>query len=183
MLRDDAKYTQCASFTASSRNSATIGSVTDVLPLKGAVVARFPGAIDASRVLGQVAHFVNDRHRTAHTIAKVEPEQDGYVLTFNDDLIIGAVKVEGVQPQSIATSTAIPLSPSYRGASLTDELFRDYCPIQSAEGTITLAKPWASAHGAHGPLKKGDTAYVLDVAPGDSIEIPWVRYTEGEPKP
>jgi hypothetical protein len=160
--------------------------VAQVLPMTGAVEISaddgVPLPLNPQSLVGRVIHFRNEHHRTAHTVTAAHRERDRYVFKLGDDLLVGCVKVEGVDQQSVSTSTAIPLCPTYRGTALSDELFRDFHPVQSAvEGKISLSKPFPPDH----KLKAGSNAWLVDVAPGDTVEIPWITYqTEtGEHKP
>jgi hypothetical protein len=175
------------SFFASTKSNsmALRGKVSDILPLRCAVSIALenpPQPLDLQALVGRVVHFRNDRHRTTHTISAAERDGTNLLLSVGDDLRVGLAKVDALEPQAIITSTALPLAPTYRGATVCDELFRNFTPVASVGGgKINLAKPWASAHG-NPPFKPGDNVWLLDVAPGDTIEVPWISYSsEGQP--
>jgi hypothetical protein len=153
------------------------GKVTQVLPLKSVVdVSIDPDRpLDPQSLIGQVVHFVNDHHRTAHTITSAWREGPKLELTLGDDLMVGLAKVDQVDKQMIRTSTPLPLAPTYRGASITDERCDHYFPIVSAsDGRIKLASPLPR----DATIKKGDLIWISDVAPGDSVEIPLLVFTK-----
>src|SRR5206468_1988188 len=116
---------------------------------------------------GNVIRFVNDRHATAHQISEVQDGGRTVVVKLADDLQVGLVRIDGVEPTALTTSTAVPLFPAYRGTTVCDELFRFFHPVQQVvEGKITLAKPLPAEH----PFKVGEKAWLLDVGPGDIVE-------------
>jgi hypothetical protein len=121
-----------------------------------------------------VIHFVNDYHRSAHTVASVvrDRETGNYLLTLADDILVGLAKVDAVESDAVTTSTALPLAPAYRGITLADELFRFQHPVKSvAGGRINLARPLPSTR----PIKAGENVWLMDVGVGDSVEMPAIR--------
>jgi hypothetical protein len=160
------------------------GRVVDVLPLRSAVAVTLdsrPG-FDERSLIGRVVHFVNDRHRTAHTIRTVERDGDRVILSLADDLLVGVAKLDAVDDaHTLSTSTALPLAAAYRGTTLSDDLFRTALPVKSvAGGKIALAGDGVAPGSG---IKPGDTVWFLDAGPGDRVEIPFVLTDERFPMP
>ncbi len=178
----DAKGKQTRVFAAKSNvGGMTIGKVDLVLPTLSGVQVALDANVHLENQLfaGNVVRFVNDRHATAHQLASVKIESGRVVMMFKDDVIVGQVKIAGIEPSALAISTAVPLFPAYRGVTLADEMFRFFHPVSDVvEGKINLAKPLA----ANQPLKVGDKAWLVDVGPGDRVEVPWIHYQSNEDK-
>jgi hypothetical protein len=154
----------------------------NVLPAKGAVEIKYQGDMtDVNWLVGRVVHFSNSGHRTAHTIHAAQRDGPNLLLSLSDDFVVALVKIDAIDAQSLTTSTALPLAPCYRGTSIADELFRFIHPVTNVEhgGKIQLAKPLPPHH----LLNVGDKLWLLDVAPGDSVEVPWIGYKQGENAP
>ncbi|MEA2734695.1 MAG: hypothetical protein QOE14_1146, partial [Humisphaera sp.] len=164
-------------FATVASGRASVAKVVGVMPISSAIeiAAADPNRpFDAADLPGRVIHFVNDRHRTAHTVASVArvPDSNHYLLTLADDIVVGLAKVDKIQADELTTATALPLISAYRGATLADDLFRFQHPLKYARnGTIKLASPLPANH----PIKPGDNVWLMDVGVGDSVEIPLIR--------
>lgn len=159
------------------------GTVLDVLPLSGHVKIKLKGDRpfdDPQALVGRVVQFVNDRHRTSHPVTAARREDsENIILTLGDDILIGLAKLDSINEEHLTTSTAMPLAPSYPGTFLADELFRLQHPVKSVEGgKINLASPLPGGH----PLKPGDKVWLMDIGPGDAIEIPKITWKLEEAK-
>jgi hypothetical protein len=121
--------------------------------------------------VGRVVHFRNDRRRTAHTIVAARRQGDDVVLTASDDLLVGRARVDAVKGDAVATSTALPLAPTYRGVTLADDRFQPLARvIRVQKGTIALAAPIPKQrHPA-----PGADVWLVNVGAGDEFELPAV---------
>jgi hypothetical protein len=121
--------------------------------------------------VGQVVHFRNDLRRTAHTIVGARREGGDVVLTVSDDLLVGRARVDAVKGEAVATATALPLAPIYRGVTLADERFQPLARVVRVQkGEIALAAPIpAQRHPA-----PGADVWLINVGPGDELELPAV---------
>ncbi len=151
------------------------GEVKEALPMTGIVRVELPTAVRSSAsdtLVGRVIHFSNARHRTAHTIATAKIEANNLVLTLDDDILVGVAKLDKVEVQQLHTSTALPLYPSYRGTTLTDELFHASLLVDHVDhdGNIKLLKKLPDDHS----IKAGDRVWLMDVGVGDRAEIPFI---------
>ena len=170
-----------AAFFVSTRNDYFLvlrGSVSEVMPTTGkirvAINTRL-GNFDEDTLVGRVIHFDNNWHRTAHTITSARREADNtLLLTLRDDFVVGFAELDGVEPRRLHTSTALPLSPCYRGTTLSDELFRlSANVVEVTGGNIRLLNDLPKEH----PLRPGSRVWLLDVGVGDRAEIPCVYST------
>ncbi len=157
------------------------GEVTELFPLHSAVAVVFNGdasPTDAQSLVGRVVFFRNDRHRVAHTVSSAVRDFDNplkYTLTLTDDILVGIARLDRVEPTFLSTSTALPLSPTYRGTTLAADLFRLTRPVEGViDGKLELSQPMPP----NNPLKPGDNVWLLNVGVGDTIEVPTVRYKE-----
>jgi hypothetical protein len=167
---------------ADSTTGVITGTVTAVYPMMSAIGI----AIESSQrerwnaLAGQVVHFRNDRHRTAHTVARIEEGSrpssragwENLVISFKDDLLIGLAHIDAIEPQAVMTSTALPLAATYDGATICDEMLRFQHPVRKvAGGKITLDSPLPADH----PLKAGQKVWLLDVGVGDVVDVPYIK--------
>lgn len=157
------------SFEAGAPES--IGEVIAVEPAEERVRIKGKGSALQSPqdLVGRIVHFRNNRHRTAHPVRAAERQADGSVLlTLADDIRVGLAKVGGVAEAEIATSTALPLDVTYRGATLSDEQARFQHPVKSVGGgKIVLDRPLPKEH----PIVSGGVVWLLDVGVGDAVEL------------
>jgi hypothetical protein len=148
--------------------------VVSVYALTSSVGIRFEPdqAADMQSLVGRVVHFRNDRRRTAHTVVAAEGGENEIVLKLADDVIVGLAKVDAVEQGAITTSTALPLAPTYRGTTLSDEMLRFQHAVRNvAGGKITLDSPLPADH----PLKAGQKVWLLDVGIGDVVDVPYIK--------
>ena len=164
----DTKYFDVHSDAGSPEPQAV---VTAVFPSQSAVEISMGSKVSELLRVGDVVRLVNPHHASAHQITAIRREGEKTILSFADDLAVGLVKVEAVSNIAITTSSAVPLFPTYRGVTLSDDLFRFFHPVYRVEeGKIFLALPLPAGH----PVKPGDQLWLLDVGPGDGVEVPWI---------
>ncbi|HEV2296803.1 MAG TPA: heparinase II/III family protein [Tepidisphaeraceae bacterium] len=121
--------------------------------------------------IGRVVHFQNDLRRTAHPIVSARREGEEIILTASDDLLVGRARVEGVDDGAVATRTALPLAPIYRGVTLAGEAFEPLARVtEVGKGKISLATPIRESDRP----AAGDDVWLVNVGPGDQFELPAV---------
>jgi hypothetical protein len=171
-------FTGPPSRSAPSAGALRSGSVLEVYPLtcQVKVDTGWCGGERPEALIGRIIHFRNERRRSAHTIAAVRREGTDLVLTFGDELLVGVAEISAVQPQALTTSTALPLSPTYAGTAVADQLFHTVAAVSSVgDGKINLVSPLS----ADAAFKAGDRVWLLDVRSGDRIEMPTVTWKTG----
>ena len=120
---------------------------------------------------GRVVHFRNDLRQTAHTITSAKRDGDEIVLTASDDLLIGRARVDEVQGETLATRTALPLAPIYRGtvlASATRQPLARVAEVRKGKIVLTASMPEDRRPAA------GQDVWLINVGPGDNFELPAV---------
>lgn len=121
--------------------------------------------------VGRIVHFHNDFRRTAHTISSARRQGEQIVLTASDDLLVGRARVDEMKGDAVATSTALPLAPIYRGVTLASASFEPIARVaEVVMGKIMLATPIAQQHHP----AAGDDVWLVNVGPGDAFELPAV---------
>ncbi|HEX8521549.1 MAG TPA: heparinase II/III family protein [Tepidisphaeraceae bacterium] len=140
------------------------GSVASVDPAKSIVkIAAGKGA----SLEGRVVHFSNPLHRTAHPVVSSRIVGDEVELTLKDDVLVGKVRIDALEPAAVVTGTALSFSPAYRGAWLCTSDYQGYQRIAGVEGgRIVLEEKLPADH----PFKVGQDAWIVDVGPGDGVE-------------
>lgn len=149
------------------------GVIESVQPGSNAVVVRFDAQNSPakSELIGRAIRIKNDRRTTWHTVVHATGDADSLTLTFADDLQVGLIRVDAVEAQALVTSSALPLAPCQRGTTLADREFGTLLPVESVGGgRINLVSPLPIPS----PFKPGDKLWLLDVGPGDRIEVPFV---------
>mgnify|MGYP003643957383 CR=1 FL=1 len=148
------------------------GTVTRVDPVAGQIYVTCEKADSVLSALpGKIAHFVNPQRRTAHPIQSVEATPEGFVMTCKDDLRVGRVRIAGVTETGLTTATGLSFAPVYDGTHACDEAFSTFVPLTRVNGD-TLE--YVSPHPDAGPFAIGQDAWIVNVGPGDQIEIPQV---------
>jgi hypothetical protein len=146
-------------------NSAT-GDVTAVAGAQSVIRVRAPAA--AVELAGRVVSFGNAIARTAHTIRAAHREGDDLVLTTQDDVLVGIMRVTGVSGARLDTRMRLPFAPSYVGASVLDAQFRLIGRVRAADQDhLELAETPAD-----GAALVGHDVWISSVGPGDRLEIP-----------
>ena len=150
------------------------GEVIGLAPARFEVRVRLdsvPEGFEAASLEGRVAHFVNDLRRTAHPIAVARLEGDELVLVTRDDLLVGRAHVTGIGDDALQTDTAFAFASVYAGAWVAAAEFGQYMPVHDvAEGRIRLAARLPQEHA----FKVGEDAWIVNVGPGDRLEVPAV---------
>jgi Heparinase II/III-like protein len=136
-----------------------------------------PDGFDPAALVGLPVHFENERRRTAHPIAAAAWDGDDLVLTTRDDLLVGRANITAVEAQAIRTNTSFLFAPIYRGTYATDAAFTASYPVttvsgpgKESEGAIGLVEPLPAEH----PFKEGTDAWIVNVGPGDRLDVPVV---------
>jgi len=157
---------------------ALSGTVTAVNPVQRTIRVRPTGAVTPEtlkRLPGSVVHFVNDRRRTAHTIATAKMEGKEILLTTAHDLLIGRARVTESQPRLLVTKTPFGFAPAYTGAAVTDATFGAYAPVSLVdEKGIHILQPLDA-------LVRDHDVWLVDVSPDDKLDASSV-FSWTEPK-
>ncbi|MEI7552676.1 MAG: heparinase II/III family protein [Verrucomicrobiota bacterium] len=146
--------------------AAGSGEVTAVAPAQAVVRVRTRLAADG--LAGRVVGFGNPSGRTAHTIRSARREGDELVLTTQDDVLAGCLRVAGVRGRRLETRTRLPFAASYLGASVLDEQFRLIGRVGAADQDY-LELTEAPAAGA---ALAGRDLWISSVGPGDTLDLP-----------
>lgn len=150
------------------------GEVVSVSPQQCQVRIRsenLPDGFDAQDLAGRVAHFSNAFRKTAHPVATARMENDELILRTRDDLLVGRARLTGVESGALATDTAFMFAPVYRGVFVSDDGFSTYRAVQEVKGgKIQLAEPLPEGH----PFQPGKDVWLVNIGPGDRLEIPAV---------
>lgn len=153
------------------------GTVTRVEPSSGRVhVACGALPADIASLSDRVVHFENDLRRTAHPIQSVEAEEGGFVVTVGDELLVGRVKIGELRPEGFTTATGMAFAPVYDGTCATDEAFSAFVPIAGVKGGVVT---YTELRADNGPFVSGEDAWIVDVGPGDRVDIPMVTVIGG----
>jgi hypothetical protein len=124
--------------------------------------------LDPSALAGRVVHFRNKIRQTSHPIASAKLDGDVLTLTMMDDLIVGKVRIDSAQGDTLATQTAMMLAELCRGTTLCDQSYRPLATVAGAGGgTIKLTSAIADASAVI-----GKDAWLINVGPGDEFELP-----------
>ena len=119
----------------------------------GAVALNLASAGEVSEAYHRIAKNVSE-HRLAGVLVWHLRADIGFALA-------------GRTPHDLGDARSL----AARGVTLSDELFRFFHPVATVqEGKINLAT--ALPDGA--PIKAGDKLWLLDVGPGDTVEVPWI---------
>jgi hypothetical protein len=124
----------------------------------------------AGRFAGWVVTLGNGFACTAHTLMAARDDGDEVVLTLQDDLLAGLMRVTAVAGPRLETKAQLPFAPSYAGATVYDDAFRPLGRIRSAEldHLILEAPP------ADGAALVGRDVWIGSVGPGDRLDLPAV---------
>ena len=151
------------------------GKVTGTTPDRAIVqIDQLDGNPDASKLSGRIVFFDSDHRRTAHPVASTKSD-DHLSLTLADDLLIGRARINAVEDQALATTTAMPFAPLYVGATISTLDHQHPQRVKTLEGgKIILAKPLAEKDS----YKAGQDVWFNDVGPGDDFECPALFFQE-----
>jgi len=144
------------------------GTVTSIDPANSTLRVRTPAAADG--LAGRVVGFVNAVARTAHTIKTAHREGDELVLTTQDDLLAGRMRVTGIDGARLDTRMRLPFAASYVGATVVDPAYRTVGTVRAADQDHLelVAAP------ADGATLVGRDAWISSVGPGDACAVPAV---------
>jgi len=148
------------------------GTVTGVDPENGTVhVACDPATVAGVELGGLIVHFENDFRRAVHPIQSVAAAEGGLAITVGDDLRVGRVRIAEVREGGLATATGLAFAPVYDGTYAADTAYSEFVPLRRvAGGVVEFAAPRA----APAPFVAGADAWLVNVGPGDRVEIPRV---------
>lgn len=124
----------------------------------------------AAQLAGRIATLGNAHGRTAHTLLAAAAAGADIVVTTQDDLLAGLMRVSAVDGARLETKTQLPFAPSYVGATVYDEAHRPVGRIRAAE----LDHLVLEAAPADGPALVGRDVWIGSVGPGDRLEVPAV---------
>lgn len=118
--------------------------------------------------IGRIVTLGNKLGRTSHTVVSARREGDELVLTTQDDLLEGRLRVAAVKGTRIDTLTRLTFASSYAGASVLDERFRLIGRVRAADQDfLDLDTPSAAP-----TLLVGRDVWVSSAGPGDELEMP-----------
>lgn len=148
------------------------GAVTAIDPATLSIRIRLKdpqATFDAASLRGRIVHFENEMRRTAHPIVAAQRQGDELRLTTRDDLLVGRVRLTGVEARQLKTNTPLILAPTYRGALVTDAQHRASFRLRAVEeGALQLAQPLPANH----PFKIGQDVWLANVGSGDRLDVP-----------
>ena len=133
---------------------------------------RLPGGTQPAAGLfaGRVVTLVNSLGRTAHAVTAAQRDGDDLVLTTQDDLLAGVLRVTGVRGARLDTRTRLPLAASYVGACVLDDRFRVIGRIRGGDQDHLELE----TEPAGGAALVDHDVWVCSVGPGDRLELPAV---------
>ena len=158
---------------------AVAGHRFEAQPVRGKVTSVEPGtrtirvALDDSSQADEidaaaVAHFSNDRRRTAHRLAHAAANDGELTLVTRDALLVGRARISAVEAQSLSTPTGFMFAPVYAGAYAAPADFKIFRCIETvSDGAIRLLDPLPEDAG----FSAGDDAWIVNVAPGDAFDM------------
>lgn len=148
---------------------AITGTVLKVDPESNRVyVATDRTDVDLNGLVGKVVHFENTIRRTAHPVASVARTTDGFALTVGDDLRVGRLRVAAIREDAFTTATGMAFAPAYDGIYATDPEFSAFVPLREvAGGEARFLTPRPDP----APFEVGKDAWIVDVGPGDRVEV------------
>ena len=113
-----------------------------------------------------VAHFTNQYHSLVHPFSQITKAGDQIKITVKDDVLAGIARIKDVRENAATTTTNLPFSPLYNGATLLNSKLKPITTITKVQnGTIMFAeKPLAS-------LNTGDDVWFSTVGVGDRMEV------------
>ncbi len=151
----------------------------DAPPFEGKVVAVDPQKAEV-RVRGVAVGelrkdvapiFSNGRRQTTHRIKEMRAEGEDIVFVMEDDLLVGRARITALGEAEITTDTAFMFAPVYRGAYVADAKFQHFYDLDTVEaGRLKLCAPLPVEH----PFSVGEDAWIVNVGPGDMVELPAV---------
>jgi len=98
-------------------------------------------------------------------------DADGIVITTGDDLRTGHVRISKVDEAGLTTGTGLAFAPIYDGAYVADPEWTAFVPIREVrDWVVAFVEPRAAA----APFEVGGDAWIVNVGPGDRMEIPQV---------
>ncbi|MCL4217468.1 MAG: heparinase II/III family protein, partial [Candidatus Hydrogenedentes bacterium] len=152
------------------------GRVASVEPLARTIRVALDSSSQAAPIdPAAVAHFSNDRRRTAHRLAQAEVNGGELTLVTRDALLVGRARVSAVEAQALATPTGFMFAPVYAGAYAAPTDFTSFRCIETvSDGAIRLLEPLPEDAG----FSAGSDAWIVNVAPGDTFEM--TANSEGE---
>ncbi len=155
------------------------GTVTKVAPASGRIhITCDTPPTDLGALVGKIMHFQNDYRRTAHPIELAELVEGGFVVTVRDDLLVGRVRIGELRPEGFTTATGMAFAPVYDGTYVADEAFSVLVPIAGVKGgVVTYTAPRADS----APFVSGEDAWIVNVGPGDRVEVPVAQSEETVP--
>lgn len=124
----------------------------------------------AAQLAGRVGTLTNPHGRTAHTLLAAGREGADVVVTTQDDLITGLLRVSAVNGARLETKTQLPFAPSYVGATVYDDTHRPIGRIRAADLDHVILD---AAPAAAGDLV-GRDIWIGSVGVGDRLELPAV---------
>ena len=128
-------------------------------------VAAEGGATGASRY-GRIVSLGNKLGHTAHTITTARREGDELVLTTQDEVLEGRLRVAAVNGARLSTRTRLVFAASYIGASVLDEQFRFIGRVRAADQDyLELDAPVS-------PELVGRDLWVSSAGPDDELTLP-----------
>jgi len=106
----------------------------------------------------------------AQAVTAAQRDGDDLVLTTQDDLLAGVLRVTGVRGARLDTRARLPLAASYIGASVLDDRFRVIGRVRGGDQDhLVLETAPADA-----TALIGRDVWVCSVGPGDLLELPAV---------
>ncbi|MCP4643987.1 MAG: hypothetical protein GY851_26325 [bacterium] len=155
-------------------------------PLRGEVVAvdakacqvqvRLDAKPETLPAAQTVAHFENGLRRTAHPVMNAEFENDILTLTTRDDILTGRVRVTEVEAQALRTNTHMEFASEYDGSYIADGSLAGFFPMRTVsrpkgeDSALALVESLPEGN----PFTSGEDVWIVNVGPGDRMEIPAV---------
>jgi len=169
-------FTGGAKLEVSGREFSAVNGVsapvTAIDAARSQLRIRLPGGTQpaAGLFVGRVVTLGNSLGRTAHAVTAAQRDGDDLVLTTQDDLLAGVLRVTGVRGARLDTRARLPLAASYIGASVLDDRFRVIGRVRGGDQDhLVLETAPADA-----TALIGRDVWVCSVGPGDLLELPAV---------
>ena len=149
--------------------AAVTGTVVKVDPEANQVLVEADTSkLDPGALAGRVLHFENAIRRTAHPVTAVERTAEGFLVTLGDELRVGRIRVASIREDALTTATGLSFAPVYDGTYAADPAFGTFVPLREVKGGEAV---FVEPRTEPAPFEVGGDAWIVDVGPGDRVEM------------
>lgn len=147
------------------------GTVTRIDPARAQLSVRLRDGANLTApnpFTGRVVTLTNAHGQTAHTITTARRDETDDVLTTQDDVLVGLLRVTAVDGARLETRTRLPFAASYVGATVLDAQFRPIGRVAAADQDhLELDAPPAA------PVALvNHNVWISSAGPGDTVHLP-----------